>query len=111
MIQALQFKGKPGVTAQAASFARKQTQSQLLITHQKPNDVRYYLVLDNNKLGLTIDGMAGTESSLDTAVNGSLLIKQQNDSVGRHRWQRTLTLRTGTVSMLLRDLPSLTATP
>jgi hypothetical protein len=93
VIQSVEFKGKAGVKAQASIIRMdEKSEPSLMITHQKPNDVRYYMVLDNEKLGLTVGGMAGTESSIAVAPNGSLQIKQQNDSVGRNRWERTLTV-------------------
>ncbi len=93
VIQSIEFKGKEGVKAQAAIIRMdEESDPSLMITHQKPNDVRYYHVLDNEKLGLSVGGMADTESSLAVAPNGSLQIKQQNASVGRNRWKRTLTI-------------------
>lgn len=92
IIQSVEFSGEPGVKAQAAIVRMDEDSApRLIIVHQKPNDARYHVVLDNSALGLSV-GMAGMESNLDVAGNGSLRIEQQNDSVGRNRWKRTLTV-------------------
>ncbi len=38
------------------------------------------------------DGMVGQEPSIAALPNGSIAVTSQNDSVGRDRWQQTLTL-------------------
>lgn len=93
VIQSVDFKGRPGVTA-TASIIRLDGESEpsLMITHQRPDDVRTYLVLDNAKLSLNAMGIEGSESTLEVSPGGSLLIKQQNQGIGRHRFERTLTV-------------------
>lgn len=91
--QIVAFNGKPGVIAQAAILQTEgSSDPQLLITHQTPGDVRYKVALTNSSLGLTLDGLAGTESSISVSSKGSLQINQQNESVGRNRFSRTLTV-------------------
>lgn len=47
-----------------------------------------------NKVWGTVgpDGMVGQEPSIAALPNGSIAVTSQNDSVGRDRWQQTLTL-------------------
>ena len=93
VIQSVTFTGAPGRVATASIIdPQNGTDLVLWITHQKPDDVRHYSGVDNNHLGLVHGGMAGTESTLSVSKNGSLEINQMNDSVGRDRWQRTLTV-------------------
>lgn len=93
VVQSVQFTGRPGYIAEAAVVRNGEGQElSLVVVEHKLNDARNYLAIDNDKLGLTVDGMAGTESSLAVSDSGSLLINQQNESVGRNRWSRTLTV-------------------
>lgn len=93
VIQSVTFTGAPNRIAMASIIDPQDgTDLVLWITHQRPNDVRYYSVVDNNKLGLAHGGMAGTESTLSVSKTGALEINQQNESVGRDRWARTLTV-------------------
>lgn len=93
VIQSVTFTGAPNRVVMASIIDPQDgTDLILWITHQKPNDVRYYSVVDTNKLGLVHGGMAGTESTLSVSKDGDLLINQKNESVGRDRWERTLTI-------------------
>lgn len=93
VIQSVTFTGAPNRIAMASIIDPQDgTDLVLWITHQKPNDIRYYSVVDNSKLGLAHGGMAGTESTLSVSKTGALEINQQNESVGRDRWTRTLTV-------------------
>lgn len=93
VVQSINFKGPAGVIAQAAILQIDESaEPTLMITHQKKNDVRYAIVLETDSLGLVVDGMAGVGSELAVAKNGSLQIHQYNESVGRDRWSRTLTV-------------------
>lgn len=93
IVQAINFKGKSGVIAQATILkGEADSEPVLMITHQEKNDVRYSIVLETENLGLVVDGMAGFGSELTLAKNGSLQIHQYNEAVGRDRWSRTLTV-------------------
>lgn len=93
VVQSVKFTGQPGFEAEAGIVRNGEGEElSLVILHNRSGDVRKEMVLDNRNLGLTVDGMAGTESSLAVAPGGSLQIKQMNDSVGRYRWERTLTV-------------------
>jgi hypothetical protein len=93
VVQSVKFTGEPGYESTAAIVRNGEGMDlSLVIIQQSFNDIRNYLVVDNSSLGLTADGMYGTESTLEVAANGSLLIKQQNQAIGRDRWERTLTV-------------------
>lgn len=93
VIQSVTFKGAPNRTVMASIIDPQDgTDLDLWITHQRPNDIRYFSVASNNKLGLVHGGLSGTESTLEVSKGNSLQIHQQNLTVGRGRWQRILTV-------------------
>ena len=53
---------------------------------------RYGALIDNKYLSLNYGGLFGTESLINVSPNGSLLITNQNDAIGRHRWSKTITI-------------------
>ena len=42
--------------------------------------------------GIAVTGIGGSDASLDTTEQGSLLVRSENIAIGRHRWQQTLTI-------------------
>ncbi|MFL5783855.1 MAG: hypothetical protein ACJ76H_04535 [Bacteriovoracaceae bacterium] len=89
--QSLDFTGKPGVIVTATMVKTDGDYGSLMITHKKPNDVRYYVGAMNDTLFQLNESLAGY-TTLDKNAAGSLLINSANDSVGRDRWSRTLTV-------------------
>lgn len=89
IVSHVQFNGAPGVQAQA-TILRDGSSPILLITHKLADDIRYQSALSNAHMGLIADAMSGTESSLSVNSEGNLVIHQQNSSIGRNRWERSL---------------------
>ena len=93
VVQSQEFKGKPGVVATAHIVKMDDdADASLVITHEKPNDARYYMIIDNPHLGIVPPEFAGVGSTLNRAANGSLTIEQLNIGFSRSRWERTLTI-------------------
>lgn len=93
VVQSVSFVGKPGAKAQAALVKMENSADlSVMITHQYGNDVRYFVALDNQKLGIYNSEMVGNETVLSTTKSGSLELNQQNLAMGRDRWERTLTI-------------------
>jgi hypothetical protein len=89
--QSVDFSGRPGVIATAALVKTDGDYGSLLITHKKANDMRLYVGAINDTLLQLNESLAGY-TTLDKNPAGSLLINSANDSVGRDRWSRTLTV-------------------
>jgi hypothetical protein len=87
--QKIEFSGPKGVIATAAIVVTDRD-PKLVIAYEKLNNKP--IVIDNENLSLSIGGMAKTESELGISSDGSLLITNQNDAVGRNRWQKTVTI-------------------
>jgi hypothetical protein len=102
IFQSVEFKGKPGTVASAMILkgyltdlndSSSLTSPALIVVHKYSNsDSRYYNAAWTEALDLSIGGMAGTESSLSVARNGSLQINTKNESVGSFRYSRTFTV-------------------
>jgi hypothetical protein len=60
-------------------------------TKGQPGANATVLAIEKREIAMA-GGMAGTEPSLEVNARGSLLVKTQNISVGRNRWERTLTI-------------------
>ena len=87
----LEFTGAPDRHAQAA-IVRDGERYTLFITHQYRQDVRYYVAVENDKLGLDWGWETGSTSpALTRNAAGSLQIRHGNE-FGRGRWQRVLTI-------------------
>lgn len=87
----VEFELPGNIHAEAAIIRNDEGDPSLFITHRQGDDVRHEVMIDNSKLGLTIDGLFGTESYLEVS-GGRLVIHQQNQAIGRHRWERSLEL-------------------
>lgn len=87
----VQFELPGNIHAEAAIIRNDEGDPSLFITHRRGDDIRHEVMIDNSNLGLTIDGLAGTESYLGVS-DGRLVIHQQNHAIGRHRWERRLEL-------------------
>jgi hypothetical protein len=90
VVQSIEFTGRPGKVA-TALIVRNEENPSLLILERDLNDVRNVAVIDNDKLNLVTDGLAGNNSSLAVNKAGSLQILQGSEN-GRDRWARTLTV-------------------
>lgn len=88
--QKIEFSGQKGVVATAA-IVMTDRDPKLVIAHEKINN-EPKIVIENENLSLSIGGMAKTESELGISADGSLLITNQNDAVGKNRWQKTVTI-------------------
>lgn len=92
VVQSVEFTGRPGKISTAYIVRNEEgSEPSLLILERDVNDVRNVAVLDNNRLGLITDGLAGNNSSLETNKAGSLQILQGMEN-GRYRWHRILTV-------------------
>lgn len=88
--QSLEFTGKPGKIATALVIRNEENPS-LVILERDLNDVRNVAVIDNDQLGLNVMNIE-VNPILSVSPRGSLLITQNENGIGRHRWERVLTV-------------------
>ncbi len=92
VVQSVSMKGRPDRVV-TASLVKSQDENfaTLMITHQKPNDVRHFVgAMNDTEFGVN-ESLAGF-TTLEKNAGGSLLIKSANESFGRDRYSRTLTV-------------------
>lgn len=90
--QSIEFTGKPGVHATATLVKTEGDDfGSIMITHQREYDVAYYVGAMSDSLFGTNPALPGF-TTLSKNAAGSLLISSENDSTGRDRWSRTLTV-------------------
>lgn len=90
--QSLEINGKPGVLA-TATLVKSEGEDigTIMITHQVEYDIRHFVGAMSDSL-FTINPNLPGYTVLEKNAAGSLLIKSTNDSTGRERWSRTLTV-------------------
>lgn len=90
--QQIDFNGKPGVTATATLVKTEgEDFGSIMITHQREYDVAHYVGAMADAL-FTLNPALPGYTTLSKNAAGSLLIQSDNDSTGRERWHRTLTV-------------------
>lgn len=92
VIQSVGMTGRPGYATTAALLA-EEGDADLTLVIIEAQGAANYLVVSNNKLGLSIENPVGTNPRLAINEFGSLLLSQDNEGFStRGKWHRTLTV-------------------
>jgi hypothetical protein len=93
VVQSVEFRGLPGVISTAHLLKMDENAGgTILITHQRPGQARYHVGAINENLDLVTEEFMAGATRLSVNASGSLKITSENESIGRNRWSRTLTV-------------------
>ena len=92
VVQSVDMKGRPDRVVTATLVKSEDANyGTIMITHQKPNDVRHFVGVMSD-VEYTVNESLPGFTTLEKNAGGSLLIKSVNDTFGRGRYSRTLTV-------------------